>query len=59
MDAGCTGASCSNLKVLTNEEAAKCKVPERVSEKWEGCKYLIPIAAPLFGIFLTHSPNRA
>jgi hypothetical protein len=39
MDGGCTGASCRDLKVITNEEAIKCKVPERVKEKWEGCKY--------------------
>ncbi|KAK1757956.1 hypothetical protein QBC47DRAFT_420838 [Echria macrotheca] len=46
MDAGCTGASCSNLKVLTNEEAAKCKVPERVNEKWEGWLDSLPGMTP-------------
>lgn len=43
LDAGCTGASCANLKVLTNDEAVKCKVRERVNEKWEGCEFLLAL----------------
>ncbi len=39
MDAGCTGASCTGQKTQTVDQAAKCKVPERVKEQWDGCKY--------------------
>ncbi|KAK3342175.1 hypothetical protein B0T25DRAFT_511741 [Lasiosphaeria hispida] len=39
LDGGCTGASCASLPVLTNDQAAKCKVPARVSEAWDGCKF--------------------
>lgn len=39
MDAGCLGATCSDLKTQSVEEAGKCKVPERVKEDVDGCKF--------------------
>ncbi|KAK0634219.1 hypothetical protein B0T14DRAFT_492222 [Immersiella caudata] len=42
MDGGCTGASCRDLKTISNEEAVKCSVPELVKEKWEGWLNALP-----------------
>ena len=43
MDGGCLGASCTGLKTQSNAEAAKCSVPGRVREDFDGCK-----SRPLF-----------
>ncbi|KAG7286710.1 hypothetical protein NEMBOFW57_009021 [Staphylotrichum longicolle] len=36
MDGGCLGASCTGLKTQSNAEAAKCSVPGRVREDFDG-----------------------
>ena len=41
MNGGCTGASCSNLKTQVVAQANKCKVSEKVNEKWEGCEFYL------------------
>lgn len=38
LDSGCIGAACGDLPLISNDKAVACKVPERVDEKWEGCK---------------------
>jgi hypothetical protein len=42
---GCMGATCASLKQTTNDAAAKCSVPRRYLEDYDGCKsYYLPYA---------------
>lgn len=42
LDAGCFGASCSQLKTQSFTEANKCAVPNEANEQVDGCKSLPP-----------------